>query len=939
MSTLYICGRCSRRIFLHAQRQLHQATFISLGKANGQDNTSALPPLGVEREDGGTPMLAKDQYQRRLDGLRGSQKQRSPKGVDQVLESLFASNQGQQSPTRSRYSRKPLALWDDKHPLRTMENLSSEPDPSFLPDIDASQIVNSGKLVSRYSNKPVERQDYLETRLFEISQQLRDLQRQLHNETAPIEEIWQSCAKIIESRAWKENARSVVFVQNGTFSVFLDILREVTRRRSIYVDGTSLSPIDVFAAYKRNGALRFWWHEVLWIQLGNILEVRQAESSKDKREIDIGRFGALLRDILQVWMTFVQFYQSLSEIEHRNSPSLSAKNLFHPVAPQAQGNHDSWRALSGTPGIGEAMPALPKQLSLRFRAMLGLVTQPQKMNSVAAAAILTLHYIKIFQAEDPSEGSLIADAEPFVRLLDRVALDVSWDCPGFEFCLKNVDVPNNIIDAARNDWARSPIEVVKTLPSLKDLSEATRKKAIFAWTEENIERLFNDLNHIKENSDAAEAAELWRRTKPVLRTNTLKDEHRRGQIFGRFLSTFFNAHQQDKAIEVWNHMVHIGHKPGLNHWNAMMHGCSFKKDISSLNGIWSNILRAKVQPDNQLWTTYIHGVFKTGKWQQGLALLDQLGREWRSTALTPSLAPVHGALSGLLSINKGGMLPTIIQWARSQGLRPTVHTYNILLRPLARSGTPQQMRAHLKTMAKNNCQPDIITYTMILNGLVHSEDSPFHNLTQEVQNATINSILTDMQVNKINPTAHTYTTILDGLLDSKYHEPNISAAQKVINHMNAAGIYPPPHVHVILLTHYFSVSPPNLHAIDGLLHTVLHNPSTAAKKLDHIFYDRLISNFAKIDEYEKALKFLKKMVGEGKAPSWAVLGNVLKSLERAKEWDLCAEVVEGVERGEIMKWGGDRRKGTAMEDFFAQVDTFRGRGLISDSTGPVEKQP
>ena len=940
MVTPYISLRCTQHLFSRAQYQLRLASFVSLGRTTGQDNSAELSPSGIKPEHGGTTRLQHDFEQQRYNGLRDFQKQPKGKEEDPILESLFASNQAQQPPATYRYSRKPLALFNEVTPLEKDIKLASKLEPRTVTDFDAPPLSTNVNHVSQYPKKLIEQRSDLESKQFAMVQQLSNLHENLHDESEPLEKIWQSCVKVIESKTWKQNVRSETFRGHTIFSLFYDILLEVTRRRSICIDGVTLSPVDILAIYRCSGIGKFWWHDVLWVQLGNIMELRHRGHTKELLGGNTDGFAALLQDILQVWTSFVQVYHSVGAIEQRFSlnPSEGSLIRFHVSRSgnlQAQDTVEGPRGLSHIADLEEAIPAPPKKLSQRFQALLGNTTRTTKRNYVAVAAVLTLHYIEVFRAENPLAADSLIHGEILTRLFGFIASDVDWDCPGFEACLKNVAVPAEVIDAARSEWARSPVGAVRDSPSAKDLSELARRKASSEWTEKTIERLFSDLNHVKDSSDAAQAADLWRRIRPILNPKMLKDEQIRSQVFSRFLTTLFASRQHYEAIDVWNHMLRIAHKPNLKHWNAMLHGCSITKDLPSLNGIWSSMLRAQVQPDNELWTTYIHGVIKAGKWQQGLKLLEQLGREWRSnrtSMLKPSLGPVHGALSGLLQIGRKGMLSAIIDWARSHGLSPTVYTYNILLRPLTRNGAPLEIQAHLETMVKNNCQPDIFSYTMVLEGLVLSEQSPFHNLTQDEQDSTINAFLTEMQANNINPTPHTYTTILNGLLEPKHNKSNIPAARNIMNRMQVSGIYPSPHIHVILLNHYFSLSPPDLPAIDSLLHTLLHNPSTAPKNLDHIFYDRLIYNFAKIDEYEKALKFMKRMVGEGKAPSWAALCDVLKSLERAEEWDLCAEVVEGVECGEIMRWGGERRGGAAMTHFFGKVDGLRERGLISCST-------
>ena len=933
MSAACICLRCSPRILAHGQCQLRYRSYASLNKLGSPGDSKLLPPPGLKphRKESFEPHNAPYQWKRQ--GPQEAKSRHSRKETDQVLESLFSSSQISRQPSRTRYSRQPIEPVGFSGPLVEGLEVTHEAESKSLAGTEVQDAAVTAPS-PRHSKQSADEKNYVEVTTSAMFKQLLDLQRQLHDGSATLEAIWQSCATIMKSQTWKANILSKPFQSEALSSVLRDILCEIAKRRSIHVNGKNFSPVDVIGFYRRNGAIECYWQDVLWIQLGNIMNSRHDSYTKEKESTKMDNLEALLQEILRVWISFVEIQQY--DYGGTSGMKLMRFDEVSAMHKQANQNPDRSHVLSSIATLQKPTSEAPRLLSKRFQHLLCKDPRSRRIPNLAAAAVLTLHYIEVFRAEHPSKGASLAHAQSFVDLLHLLVTNVEWDCIGLESYLTKAAVPPQLLGNLRREWARSAVGLVRTSPSARESQKMSRRRTPSQWTEKATADLFSDLNHYRDSSDAAEAVHLWHRTKPVLDLQSLKDEAIRSQVFARFLSTSFAVRQQDQALDVWNHMVKVGHKPGPAHWTAMMHGCSLSRDVSSMNSIWSNMLKAKVRPGIEIWTAYIHGMIRSGNWQQGLALLEQLGREWKShkdSTLTKGLPPVHAALTGLIQVGRRGMLATVLDWARSQGLQPNAQTYNILLGPIARSGTTQEVQSHLETMRKDNCQPDIITYNIILNNIVHSAQSDFHALNQEDQYTTIASLLADMKVNKINPTPHTYTSILDGLLDSKLHESNVPAARKIMNHMHSAGIAPSSHIYVILLTHYFSFSPPDLPAIDSLLHTLLIDASTASKNLDHIFYDRLIANFAKIDEYERALKFLRMMVQGGKAPSWTSLVATVKSLERAGEWDLCAEVIEGVESGEIMRWAGDRLRSLGFEDFWEIVDELRRQGLISGSSG------
>ncbi|MDI1487692.1 MAG: hypothetical protein OHK93_006963 [Ramalina farinacea] len=811
----------------------------------------------------------------------------------------------------------------------------------------------SGKQASQGPGESLTRRNSEVVRRF--FEALEDLKNELLDGRVSFADVWHKSRFILKSPHWTKVSQASEAKTDILPSVFREILLTVVRRRRVVLrDGAVLAPKDVLSFYSKEGVLKAWWHDILWIQLSHLAEVRAMKTApRDKLEEQV-----LLQEVLKTWDELVRYWHANAE---RNQRVISTRQ--DSASPHALGNiataqdqHDRWKYLPKIPRSEEWLKKLPSQLSSRVPILLGIRGIYRGIQEVGSAALMTLHYWHDLHETSVADGGYSFEDESFFNRLRMLSQNVEWDCPKLEKSLSLVGTSSKLIEAAKEDCARSPVSaialsVARTETVSQSGRASSKRPPTLNWSEHEVKQFFNHTNKLREKSDAIAATKLWDKTKFRITKHSPHDEQLRSTIFARFLRLFFEVRQSATAIDVWNYMILIGHEPGLRHWNAMLSGCSYIRDAVSLQSIWSNLQRAKIQPDNELWTTYIHGLIKANRPQQGLSLLEELGKEWKRprTAIKPDLGPVHGALSAFQELNWGresivGMHATILQWARSQSLTLTVHTYNILLATVVRKSNTSEISGHLAAMAADNCAPDAYTYTIILQGLLATPESPFHHLTQADQSDYIQSVLAEMEAKSIRPTPHTYSTIVFALLNNQQKAaPNVSAAHVVLAHMDKTGVQPSQHIYTILITHYFSLSPPDLLAVESLLTSILRgvpsSPKSATGRLNNYFWNRVIMGYANCDEWEKSLYYLRKLPSEARSPYWTGLQRLLQALGRADEWELCAQVVEGVERGETMKWADsdiDNRRGSlGWEGFNSEVEALKLRGLIPNAEGDV----
>lgn len=869
----------------------------------------------------------------------------SVRGTDRELESLFASSHDSfvKQPSHERKPGEALESLPQETlslPLQHADLAIQAWKAAFRSKVEGAALAEKqasqgpGELLTRGNLTIVGR----------FVEALEDLKKELICGRASSADIWHKCRFILKSPRWTKVSRTPEAKAEKALSTFREILCLVARQRRVMLrDGATLTPKAVLLFYSRKGVLKAWWQDVLWIQLSHLAELRAVKTApRDEFEEQV-----LVHEVLETWAEFVKYCHAISE---RNQRTVSTRQ--DSTSPQAladtataQDKRGRWKCLPEIPSSEEWLRKVPSPLSSRVTILLGIRGTYQGLQEAGSAALMTLHYWHDVHDKSTADGRYPSEDESFFNRLRMLAQSVKWDCPTLENSLSVAGTSPKLIEAAKEDYARSPIRAIaQYFARTENVLRSNMAPPPLGWSEHEIKRFFVHTNRLRERSDAKAATKLWDEAKLRITKNSPHDEQLRSMIFARFLRLFFEVRQSATAIDVWNYMILIDHQPGLRHWNAMLSGCSYVRDAVSLQSIWSKLQEARIQPDNELWTTYIHGVIKANRPQQGLSLLEELGKKWKrpESSMTPDLGPVHGALSAFQELDWGRdsivrMQATILRWARSQHLTLTAHTYNILLATVVRKSNTTEISEHLAAMAADGCTPDVYTYTIILKGLLATQGSPFHDLTQTDQIDFIQSVLTEMEAKSIRPTPQTYSTIVFALLDDqKSSAPKVSAAHVVLAHMDKSGVQASQHIQTILITHYFSLSPPDLPTIESLLTSVLRgrtsSPKNASGYLNNYFWNRVIMGYAACDEWEKSLYYLRRLPSEARSPYWTGLQRLLQALGRAEEWELCAQVVEGVERGETMKWAdsdiGNGREGLGWEGFNTEVEALRVRGLI-----------
>lgn len=898
MNITSLCLRC-RQSALSPHLQARGAGFVSLGALIKKDrNLEHVADKNKSTDSEST---------RKADNglLQPAPPQEYPASADKLLQNLFSSSPGELSkPLMTRYSRLDLDI-----PEKESEYASSAFDP--------------------------------------VEKQYLVLKRTLQKGNPSLKDLWTQTRKILklksaESSNHAPRTQKVLLLVQRTLA---DILLLICRCRSLELSSLKIPAApEVIKLYLTHKVMLSNWDDILWIKAGALLEaVHQLPKDATTVEVfDLQDAPRLLEDILDIWEIFMEEYGTTDHsVKTKPLESQSPGQLENigGAVPTLPDRTRTWRGLPNN--LDTRLSSLSARSAITQRFLKFLPQYPNRpLNGIAEAALLTHDCIDILKSNSVISDSVIKSAKPFhnfVRYLNYKGYHLIGLTKDI---LKEKGLSPRIADRAVANWEVAP---KSKMVSVGRPTSVLNKKVLQQSTEWKIQQIrwiTQDLARAVQRSDTGLASKLWQR----FYDNSLHDgimESSQDQILSQFITSFFSLRRPEQAVDVWNAMVRWNLTPKQKHWQAMIVGSTKAKDLTSVQQIWSNMKAAGYEPDIKSWTAWIHGLIKCGEWQIGLAALEELGRLWRQThgeaktngneQLVPTIEPVNGAITALIATGKADLVPKVFRWAKSQNLTLNTSTFNIMLRPAIRKDRIDDVYHLLSEMQTHNCPPDIVTFTIILNGLLSNPTSSFHTQTPEAQQSTILSLLSILQKNGLTATAHTYSTVLDGLLSPQ--TLNLSAARAVLDHMACSNLNPSPHIYTILVSHYFDTSPPNLAAIDSLIHRIRQEKGV----LDPVFYDRMIEGYARMGEVEKMLQFVRRAPKEGKSPSWMALLAVLKELVRQQEWVFVKEFVADVsDREEGLLRHGEGSK-VGRDWFWELVDDLRGDGVLTEEDGELRE--
>ncbi|KAK7754199.1 hypothetical protein SLS62_003776 [Diatrype stigma] len=419
-------------------------------------------------------------------------------------------------------------------------------------------------------------------------------------------------------------------------------------------------------------------------------------------------------------------------------------------------------------------------------------------------------------------------------------------------------------------------------------------------------------------------------------------------LIDNFVNVFMALSQPENALKAWGLYKQIGLSPKLKTWNAMLDGCKKARNLPALRNIWAKLMSSGMELDTRIWTTRISGLIESGDTEAGLRALDEMVRLWKQAkegkrphAVQPTIEPVNAALAGLIHQKMPLAVEKLLDWARRQGIKPDIFSYNMLLRPMIREGRNKDARNLFETMLKQGVRADAATFTVVLDAaLTKIDPSSSPEEFDAAQKEVVAQVLSQMEAVGLETNLLTYGKMIYLLLQSGGRSRE--AIKAVLAHLWEQGFELSPHIYTMLVEHYFAQRPPDLASVDALLQRQqLQKAGTTTAidgdgagdananannlpEMDRVFHDRVVKGYARAaDDPGRALDLFYRLSSRGYLVTLGTQLEVLLALLRHGRWDDARALVDHTRKrfhlqspNDLYGGGGDGNRSTASNAFW-----------------------
>ncbi|KAI1355637.1 hypothetical protein F5Y01DRAFT_269320 [Xylaria sp. FL0043] len=346
-------------------------------------------------------------------------------------------------------------------------------------------------------------------------------------------------------------------------------------------------------------------------------------------------------------------------------------------------------------------------------------------------------------------------------------------------------------------------------------------------------------------------------------------------LLDSFIKARMTFNQPEKAVVAWNMLGKVGLKPSLRTWNLMLDGLRKSGNLEGIKNIWAKLAKSGLKLDMMIWTTRVAGLIDCGDIDGGLHALEEMARLWqedpnKATAVQPTIEPVNAALAGLFRRKQYGVADKLLAWAGRKGIQPDIVTFNTMLRMVIRDAKRNEdVEKLFAAMQAQGVRADEATFTIVLDASFSKDN----RRDPEEQANIVADVASAMSAAGLELNMQTYGKMIYLLLCSNA----TAAAMAVVNHLYNRNLELSPHIYTMLIEHCFKQNPPALESVKLFVQRRRH---LDFDDMDHIFYDRVVKNYALVDETQAALDVYKHVVGAGSGVSLATLNDLLLALLR-----------------------------------------------------------
>ncbi|XP_078174396.1 tetratricopeptide repeat (TPR)-like superfamily protein isoform X4 [Carex rostrata] len=318
---------------------------------------------------------------------------------------------------------------------------------------------------------------------------------------------------------------------------------------------------------------------------------------------------------------------------------------------------------------------------------------------------------------------------------------------------------------------------------------------------------------------------------------------------------------QNKPQEV--HLIYKiltdeGHIPSLLTYTTLLKALTKGRQFESIPKVMSQVEKYGIKPDSIYYNAVINAFCEVGQ------INEAMGVYWKMKAsgCKQNVSTFNTLIKGYGIAGKPEEAQQVFDMMSSdKDLRPTIRTFNILIKAWCDSKNIDKAWHALEKMQANNFLPDIITYNTIIGGYAKTGDT-----------GKGEQLMLGMQP-RLKPDKRTWAIVISGYC----REGNMRDAFRCVQEMSDAGSYPNIVVFNTLIKGFLDA-----HDIAGV-NEVLKLMRKFRVKPDIVTYSHQTNAWSEMGMIDRCTEVFEKMVQDGIKPDYQVYSILAKAHARAQD--------------------------------------------------------
>ncbi|CAL5052712.1 unnamed protein product [Urochloa decumbens] len=192
-------------------------------------------------------------------------------------------------------------------------------------------------------------------------------------------------------------------------------------------------------------------------------------------------------------------------------------------------------------------------------------------------------------------------------------------------------------------------------------------------------------------------------------------------VFSAVITGFCRSGEVDRALRAWEIMVAAKLRPNIVLYSAMIDGLARCGKMAEAETLFEEMVDAKCVPNVMTYSSMIRGYFQIGNSTQALSTWEEMIK----AGYVPNAISYSILITGMCNV--GRLKDAMMVWKHmlGRGCAPDTIAYTSMIKGLCMSGMVDGgLRLFNDMLAKGDAKPDAISYNVILDGLIRTNNLP-----------------------------------------------------------------------------------------------------------------------------------------------------------------------------------------------------------------------